>query len=156
MKFKEEEGQEGKLADTIDAVVMGYYRGEGKRAGFGIGAFLVGVRKGEEFVTVTKIGTGVTDELWKELRHKLGSLAVSEKPKEYARVNVMLIPDVWVAPRIVVEVTGDDLTKSPTHGAGYAIRFPRLVHVRTDKSAGQATTTREIASLYRQQGRTRR
>lgn len=151
VKFKEEEGKTGKLTDTIDAVVMGYYRGEGKRAGFGIGAFLVGVAKGEEFVTVTKIGTGVSDELWKELREKLGALKVATKPKEYADVNKMLVPDVWVVPKIVVEVAGDDLTKSSTHGARIAIRFPRLVRIRTDKSPAQVTTVGEVVKMYKQQ-----
>lgn len=151
VKFKEEEGKTGKLTDTIDAVVMGYYRGEGKRAGFGIGAFLVGVRKGEEFVTVTKIGTGVSDELWKELRVKLNAIKVTNQPKEYADVNTLLIPDVWVDPKIVVEVAGDDLTRSSTHGAGIAIRFPRLVRVRTDKSPAQVTTVGEVEEMYREQ-----
>jgi len=151
VKFKEEEGKTGKLTDTIDAVVMGYYRGEGKRSGFGIGAFLVGVARGDSFVTVTKIGTGVSDELWKELRVKLNSLKTLNPPKQYAGVAKSLIPDVWVAPKIVVELAGDDLTRSPTHGAGYAVRFPRLVKIRTDKSAAQVTTVAEIATMYRQQ-----
>ena len=56
------------LADTIDCVVMGYYKGRGKRAGFGIGAFLVGIRKGERFLTISKIGTGLSDEQWQEMR----------------------------------------------------------------------------------------
>ena len=55
---------------------MGYSRGEGKRSEFGIGMFLVGVRKGDEFVTITKIGTGVSDEMWKEFHKKLQSLQV--------------------------------------------------------------------------------
>ncbi|MBI3559739.1 ATP-dependent DNA ligase [Candidatus Gottesmanbacteria bacterium] len=152
VKFKEEEGKTGKLTDTIDAVVMGYYRGEGKRAGFGIGAFLVGVKKGEEFVTVTKIGTGVSDELWKDLRTKLNAIKISKQPKEYADVSKLLIPDVWVEPKIVVEIAGDDLTKSSNHGAGIAVRFPRLVRIRTDKSAVQATTVEEIKEFYAQQG----
>lgn len=153
VKFKEEEGKTGKLTDTIDAVVMGYYRGEGKRAGFGIGAFLVGVVRGDSFVTVTKIGTGVSDELWKELRKKLNDIKVGEQPKEYKDVAKMLIPDVWVAPKVVVELAGDDLTRSPAHGAGYAVRFPRLVRIRTDKSPPQATTVAEIETMYRQQGK---
>ena len=152
VKFKEEEGKTGKLTDSIDAVVMGYYRGEGKRASFGIGAFLVGVKKGEEFVTITKIGTGVSDELWKDLRTKLNAIKVSKQPKEYGDVNKLLTPDVWVAPSVVVEVAGDDLTKSSTHGAGIAIRFPRLVRIRTDKSPGQATTVKEVEEMYKQQG----
>ena len=44
VKIKEEEGTRGKLADTLDLVVMGYYFGKGKRADFGVGAFLVGMR----------------------------------------------------------------------------------------------------------------
>jgi DNA ligase-1 len=125
VKFKEEEGKTGKLTDTIDAVIMGYYRGEGKRSNFGIGAFLVGVVRGDSIVTVTKIGTGVSDELWKEIRKRLNDIKVSAPPKEYKDVSKQLYPDVWVAPKIVVELAGDDLTKSPTHGAGIAVRFPR-------------------------------
>lgn len=148
VKFKEEEGKTGKLTDTIDAVVMGYYVGEGKRTSFGIGALLVGIKKGESFVTVTKIGTGVSDELWKSLQNSLSSRAAKAMPKQYHAVHKTLIPDFWVVPELVVEVAGDDLTKSPTHGAGYAIRFPRLVRVRHDKSASQATTERELTRMF--------
>jgi DNA ligase-1 len=151
VKFKQEEGKTGKLTDTIDAVIMGYYRGEGKRVGFGIGAFLVGVVRGERIVTVTKIGTGVSDELWKEIRKRLNDIKVSKQPKEYKDVNKLLIPDVWVAPKIVVELAGDDLTRSPTHGAGIAVRFPRLVRVRDDKSPHQATTVGELTTMYKNQ-----
>ncbi len=151
VKFKEEEGKTGKLTDTIDAVVMGYYRGEGKRAGFGIGAFLVGVRKHDSFVTVSKIGTGVSDELWKDLKKDFSRLSSVVRPKEYGEVPKALIPDVWINPKIVVEVAGDDLTKSSTHGADIAIRFPRLVRIRTDKSPAQTTTVGEVEKMYREQ-----
>lgn len=153
VKFKEEEGKTGKLSDTIDAVVMGYYRGEGKRVGFGIGALLVGVRNKERFVTLTKIGTGVSDEQWQELRARLDKIKANDKPKEYAEVEKALIPDVWITPRLVVEIAGDDLTKSPTHGAGLAVRFPRLVRVRDDKSAWNTTTLTEVRRLYQLQNR---
>lgn len=150
VKFKEE-GRIGKLTDTIDAVVMGYYRGEGKRAGFGIGAFLVGVRDHDEIVSVTKIGTGVSDELWTKLRQKLDSLKTVQRPKRYREVPKMLEPDVWIEPQVVVEVAGDDLTKSPSHGAGIAVRFPRLVRIRDDKGPDQATTLAEIRDMYKNQ-----
>jgi DNA ligase 1 len=152
VKFKEEEGKTGKLADTIDAVVMGYYRGEGKRAGFGIGAFLVGIRKEEEFVTITKIGTGVSDDLWKELYKRLEKLKTSFQPKEYINIGKAFIPDVWIAPELVVELAGDDLTRSPNHGAGYAVRFPRLVRIRDDKSPQDITSTKEIKKMFENQG----
>jgi len=54
VKLKQEKGKKGGgLADTLDCVVLGYYRGTGKRAEFGIGAFLVGVKKGEQLLTVS-------------------------------------------------------------------------------------------------------
>jgi DNA ligase-1 len=151
VKFKEEEGKTGKLTDTVDAVVMGYYRGEGKRAGFGIGAFLVGVRHGEEFVTVTKIGTGVSDELWRELKRQLDRLRARTRPTQYREVAKILTPDVWITPSVVVEVAADDITKSPSHGAGFALRFPRLVRIRTDKSPAQVTSVQEVHTMYRNQ-----
>lgn len=153
VKFKEEEGKTGKLTDTIDAVIMGYSRGEGKRSSFGIGMFLVGVRMGDSFVTITKIGTGVSDELWRDFHKKLDSIKVAHQPKEYKDVNKLFTPDVWVTPKIVVEIAGDDLTKSPNHGAGIAVRFPRLVGIRTDKSPQEATTVEEVDEMFRNQKR---
>ncbi len=80
---KESEGTKGKLTDTLDLVVMGYYRGRGKRVSFGMGAFLVGLRKNGRFVTLAKVGTGLTDDQFKEMINRLKKLIVVEKPKEY-------------------------------------------------------------------------
>lgn len=151
VKLKQEEGAEGKLSDTIDAVVMGYYRGEGKRTDFGIGAFLVGIRDDDMFVTVSKIGTGVSDDQWKQLRSEFEKEKAIEMPHQYKLVNKLFYPDVWIHPKIVVEVAGDDLTKSSNHGAGVAIRFPRLVRVREDKSPNQVTSLEEINKLFSNQ-----
>jgi len=151
VKFKEEEGKTGKLTDTIDAVVMGYYKGEGKRAGFGIGAFLVGVKKGDRIVSLTKIGTGVSDELWGILKNAFSNQSSSVRPKEYEDVNKTLEPDAWVHPKIVVEIAADDITVSPVHGAHFALRFPRLVLIRKDKGVADATTAREIEDMYNNQ-----
>jgi len=153
VKFKEEEGKKGGgLADTLDCLVMGYNRGKGRRTQFGIGAFLVGVRKGERFLTVSKIGTGkgLTDEQWMEMHRRCEKAKTKEKPKEY-QVSKSLVPDVWCAPKIVVEIKADNITKSPTHTAAYALRFPRLVRFRDDKSPEQATTLGEAEKLFRLQ-----
>ena len=114
VKFKEEEGKTGKLTDTIDAVVMGYTSGEGKRTVFGIGQVLLGVKDKEDFVTVTKLGTGLTEAELAGVFQTLKKLRVSEKPKEYKNVHKVYTPDVWVAPSLVLEIAGDDLTRSPT------------------------------------------
>lgn len=149
---------EGELADTVDCLVMGYYRGKGKRAGFGIGAFLVGVYdpERENFVTLAKIGTGLTDEEWREMRRRCDRVRVVEKPREYM-VDKMLFCDVWVKPAIVVEIKADEITKSPVHtagkrgGFGLALRFPRLVRFR-EKTPEQVTTVKELWELYKIQG----
>ncbi len=148
----------GELHDTIDCVILGYIFGRGKRAAFGAGALLVGVydKDKDEFVTVSKIGTGLTDEEWKEIHKRADKIKVSSKP---ARVNSILTPSVWIAPEIVIEVLADEITRSPNHTAGrdennigYALRFPRLVKFReADKKAEDATTVKELIEMYKLQ-----
>ena len=141
-----------KIQDTIDCLVMGYDLGRGKRTGFGIGAFLAGVldEKKEQFLTVAKIGTGLTDTEWRELKTKTQKLRISKKPNNYS-VNKMMNCDVWVKPAIVVEIRADEITKSPVHTAGLALRFPRLERFRDDKNPGDATTLKEIEKMSKNQ-----
>jgi len=157
IKLKRQE--EGHLEDTIDCVVLGYYAGKGKRAHFGIGAFLVGVfnKNLDMFQTVAKIGTGMTDAEWRELKKKCDTLASEHKPKNIQCAKE-LTPDVWVTPEIVCRVRADEITLSPLHSAGktdknlgYALRFPRFMDYRLDKGADEATTDHEIKRLYEDQ-----
>lgn len=141
-------GMRSELADTIDAVVMGYYFGKGKRTNFGIGAFLVGVYDGGKFLTTSKIGTGLTDEKWRQMFFKCQQIKAQNKPKEY-QVHKNLLPDVWCLPKLVVEIEADTITKSPTHTAKLALRFPRLKKIRDDKSPKEATSLREINNLFK-------
>ncbi len=150
---------EGVIEDTVDVVVLGYYYGRGKRASLGIGAFLVGVYdpKHDQFPTVAKVGTGLTDAEWIELKERCDQYKVSEQPHNVV-CSKALIPNVWVQPRIVCEVIADEITKSPLHTAGktatspgFALRFPRFVGYRPDKSPDQATTVEEIEKMYKDQ-----
>jgi DNA ligase-1 len=152
VKMKEPEKSEGKLADTVDAIVMGATNGRGKRASFGMGQFLAGIRQGDKILTITKVGTGLTDEQFRELNARLRKLATKEKPKEY-EVHKDLNPDFWVSPEVVVELAADELTKSPKHTAGLALRFPRLVKFRDDKSPSQASTLAEVKKLFELQSK---
>lgn len=148
----------GELKDTIDCVILGYIFGRGKRSEFGAGALLVGVydKEKDEFVTVSKIGTGLSDEEWREIHRRADKIKVEHKP---ARVNAVLQPSVWIKPEIVIEVLADEITRSPIHTAGktdeesgYALRFPRLVKFRdADKKAEDATTVKELVEMYDQQ-----
>jgi DNA ligase-1 len=141
---------EAGVADTIDLVVMGLNKGKGKRTGFGVGAFLVGIKDGAKFKTVSKIGTGLTDGQWRELDKRSKTLEVEEKPKEY-EVAKTLEPDLWCKPALVVEILADEITKSPLHSSGLALRFPRLIKFRDDKNPDQATSLKELQHLFEMQ-----
>ena len=148
----------GELNDTVDLVLLGYYFGKGKRAEFGVGALLAGVYDAENdrFATITKLGTGLSDAEWRQIRERADKLQVDQRP---ARVDSILVPDVWLKPEVVVEVMADEITPSPRHTAGkvgdepgFALRFPRVVSFRgADKGPEDATTVKEIAQLYGQQ-----
>lgn len=146
VKMKEAESAKAKLADTLDCIVMGYTQGRGKRAGFGVGQFLVGVPDSSGIKTISKVGTGLTDDQFRELKKRLTKLEIKIKPKEY-EVPKDLEPDFWVKPALVVEIAADEITKSPKHTSGFALRFPRLVKFRDDKSASQATTISEVKKV---------
>jgi len=139
------------LPDTVDCVMLGYFVGRGKRADLGVGALLVGVydKEADEFVTVSRLGTGLSDEQWREVRQRAEPLRSDERP---ARVRSMIEPSVWVQPQLVIEVLADEITKSPNHTAGYALRFPRVIRFReADKKPEDATSMQELVTLYKAQ-----
>ncbi len=147
VKMKQTAGAHAKLHDTIDCVVLGYYLGRGKRTGFGLGAFLVGVLTSEQtVVTIAKIGTGMSDEQIKELKQLADALAVDTQPTAYS-VSKELVPDVWMRPELVVEIAADEVTRSPSHTAGVALRFPRLIKLRKDKTWEDATTLAQLKQI---------
>ncbi|HTS90106.1 MAG TPA: ATP-dependent DNA ligase [Gemmatimonadales bacterium] len=146
---------QSRLRDTVDLVLVGYLRGRGKRAALGVGSLLAAVydEPRDRFRTIAKIGSGLSEEGWRALRAELDRDACRVRPKE---VDSLIVPDVWVTPRIVVEVLADEITRSPLHTCGkvgdhpgYALRFPRLLTRRTDKGPEDATTEREVLRLFR-------
>ena len=150
VKMKEEEGQRGRLPDTIDAVVMGYFLGKGKRTQFGLGKILVGIKDGDKFRTLTKVGTGLTEEMLVVIRKRLDKLVAHEKPKGY-EAQKDLIPDVWAHPSLIVELSADSISVSTKHSLGLSLRFPRFIRIREDKNADQATTLGELKEIFKLQ-----
>jgi len=168
IKFKR--SYASKIKDTIDCLVMGYDLGRGKRADFGVGAFLVGIydEKQDKFVTMTKIGTGLSDEEWRQLKVQGSRFKVQEKPKEY-EVDKAMNCDIWLRPALVVEIRADEISRSPVHTAGrrmkpsktgqaqeidvpgYALRFPRLERFRHDKRLEDVTTLKEVEKMFKEQ-----
>lgn len=143
-----------KVVDTIDAVVLGYYYGSGKKTEFGVGSLLIGVYNSEKdvFESVGKLGTGFTDEVWRKVAKQLTPLKLSEKPHN---VVSKLGADVWVEPEIVLTVEADEISKSSVHlagkselGYGLSLRFPRLIEFGRDKLAKDTTSSGELVSMW--------
>jgi DNA ligase-1 len=157
IKYKRDYKSE--MKDTVDLVVVGAFHGRGKRAGT-YGALLLASYDAEAdtFETVTKCGTGFTDE---DLAKLPRMLARHEVKKRSVRVDSVLEADVWFEPWVVLEVLGAEVTLSPIHtcalgsvreGSGLAIRFPRFTgNYRVDRAPEDATTSAEILEMYRGQ-----
>lgn len=143
----------GATADTFDTVIVGYYLGEGTRTEFGFGGLLVAVRNEHTgaLETIARIGSGFSEEEMGKLREMLHAIRLKAKPKE---VDSKITPDFWVEPKYVATVSADEITLSPMHtcamadGKGYALRFPRLIQLRGDKSIDEATTASEVESMF--------
>jgi len=102
--------------------------------------------EGGEIKTVAKIGTGLSDDQFLDLKKRADAVQTQEKPSIYD-VPKELKPDVWLQPEIVVEIAADELTNSPLHTAKKALRFPRLVKFRDDKKLEQITKVEELEEI---------
>jgi DNA ligase-1 len=141
------------LVDTVDLVVLGYYFGSGKRAGFGMGAILGGVYNPalDQYESVTSIGTGITDEMFRTILTRLEAVKTDSKPKNVV-IEEVLEPDVYVHPEVVISVEADSISKAigkkEKPAAGLSLRFPRLIEFDRDKDSQDATTVRELERMY--------
>jgi DNA ligase-1 len=153
---------QSKMIEPIDVVIVGAFKGRGKRGGT-YGAILVAVYDEENdlFKTVCKVGTGFTDEVLSKMPAKMEEFKL---PHKHGRVDAILQADVWFSPGRVIEIIGDEITLSPIHtcamntvrrGSGLAVRFPRFTgNWREDKGPEEATTVQEIVDMYRKQLKT--
>jgi len=157
IKYKSDYRSE--MTDTVDLVVVGAFHGRGKRAG-SYGALLLAAYDPNEdvFKTVTKCGTGFTDQDLEKLPKMLGKYRL---PHRHPKVVSTIVADVWFQPIAVIETLGAEITLSPIHtcamdvirkDSGLAIRFPRFTgNYRMDKSAEDSTTVQEVVEMYRGQ-----
>lgn len=121
--------------ETLDLVVTGAEWGEGRRANH-LGTFLLSARAEDGFVTIGKVATGITDERLADLTDRLEPLIRGREGTE-----------VDVEPRVVLEVGYEEIQASPTYGSGYALRFPRFVAVREDKTPNEADSLARVERL---------
>jgi DNA ligase-1 len=133
--------------ETLDLVVTGAEWGEGRRAEL-LGTFLLSVRADEAnapdsdgFETIGKVATGITDEELADLTERLEPHVRSQDGA-----------DVDIEPAVVFEVGYEEIQTSPTYSSGYALRFPRFLGVRDDKSPGDADMLERVERLADRQG----
>ena len=148
------------LADTLDLVIVGALFGRGRRVGR-YGALLMAAydEKEDLFRSVSKVGTGFTDQDLESFYNSLESLRLGHRsPRVDTRMEQM---DVWFEPRIVIEIIASEITLSPAHtaglnsireGYGLALRFPKFTgKIRNDKGPEDATSAEEIVEIYKRQ-----
>jgi DNA ligase-1 len=114
--------------------------GNGKRHRF-LSDYTFAVRQSETEPTLLNIGkaySGLTDAEVAELSDWFRAHTL----QELAHGKVCI-----VEPRIVLEVTFDRVQASPRHNSGYALRFPRIVRVRTDKPPEEIDTLETVRRL---------
>ena len=159
MWIKYKRDYKSELTDTVDLVIVGAFHGRGKRAGTYGALLLAAYNSGNDtFETVTKCGTGFTDDDLAKLPKMMQKHMILHR---HPRINSVLEADVWFGPVVTIEVLGAEITLSPIHtcamsairkGSGLAIRFPRFTgNYRLDKAAEDATTASEIVEMYQRQ-----
>ena len=129
VKLKEE-------LDTLDVVVVAAEYGHGKRAGV-ISDYTFAVSDGDVLRVVGKAYSGLTDKEIEEMTRKLKEITVIDQG--YRR---------QVKPEIVLEVAFDSIQRSERHDGGFALRFPRIKRIRTDKSVADIDTIEKVERIF--------
>ncbi|KAL7798035.1 DNA ligase [Trichoderma ceciliae] len=153
------------VGDSLDLVVLGAYYGKGKRTSV-YGAFLLACYDAstDTYETVCNIGTGFSEQVLEDLHAQLSQITIARPKPFYSHsTGGQHQPDVWFEPRYVWEVKTADLTLSPRYKAawkegvdpagekGISLRFPRFIKIRDDKKPDEATSSRQVAEMYRKQ-----
>ena len=125
---------------TLDVVVTSVEVGHGKRRNL-LSDYTFAVRRSVENGELLNIGkaySGLTDRELTELTEWFRNHTIQEFA--HGRVRV-------VEPKVVIEVTFDRVQPSKRHKSGFALRFPRIVRLRTDKSVTEIDTLETVKRL---------
>ncbi len=132
------------VMDSLELVIVSSEWGEGKRANW-LTSFTLAVKTEEGLKEVGKVSTGLKElegegMTYRGMTEVLKPLIVSEKGKE-----------VRLKPEIVIEVTYEEIQKSNAYESGYALRFPRFVRVREERSVDDIDNIETLEKLYKKQ-----
>jgi DNA ligase 1 len=124
---------------TLDVVVTAVEYGHGKRHKV-LSDYTFAVRDGKKLLNIGKAYSGLTDA---EIR-EYTDFFLQHTIEDYGHRRT-------VQPMVVLEVAFNNIQKSGRHESGYALRFPRIVRIRTDKPVSEIDTLESVAKLFARQ-----
>jgi DNA ligase-1 len=129
------------VLEPLDLVIVAAEYGYGRRHDW-LSDYYLAARDAEtgELLTVGKTFKGLTDKEIIEMTKQLKESIIKEEPRR-----------VFVVPKIVVEVTYNEIQKSPKYKCRMALRFARINRVREDKSPEEADTVQRVKEIYEKQ-----
>jgi DNA ligase-1 len=129
------------VLEPLDLVIVAAEYGYGRRHDW-LSDYYLAARDAEtgEYLIVGKTFKGLTDAEMIEMTKRLKEIVIKEEPRR-----------VLVAPKIVVEVTYNEIQKSPKYKCGMALRFARISCIREDKSPEEADTIQRVREIYEKQ-----
>jgi len=129
------------VLEPLDLVIVTAEYGYGRRHEW-LSDYYLAARDAEtgEFLTVGKTFKGLTDAEIIEMTKRLKELTIKEEPRR-----------VFVIPKIIVEVTYNEIQKSPKYKCGMALRFARINRIREDKTPEEADTIQRVREIYEKQ-----
>ena len=137
----------------LDLVITGAEHGKGKRSGW-FSSFIISCKgKNEgEYLEVGKVGTGIVEkESSKEGNEKVSFSQLTEMIKPLITSNKETM--VEIKPKIVIAVTYQEIQRSPNYNSGWALRFPRVTALRTDKPLLEIADLNEIEKDFKNKKR---
>lgn len=133
------------VMESLDLVIVGAEWGTGKRATWLTSFTLACIDDEGQFLEVGKVGTGIKElegegVTFAQMTELLRPLIISESGTS-----------VKTKPKMVIEINYEEIQKSPNYSSGYALRFPRLMRLREDRSAEEASSLDMVEELYESQ-----
>ena len=132
-----------KALATLDCVVVGVEWGHGKRRGV-LSDYTFAVRETDapdaRLLTIGKAYTGLTDAEIAEMTERFEGTTL----QDFGRYRT-------VVPEVVVEIAFDRIMRSSRHRSGFAMRFPRIVRIRDDKTPAEIDTLDTVEALFGEQ-----
>ncbi len=128
--------------DTIDAVVVIAEYGHGKRAGV-LSDYTFAVRDeidSNQLRIIGKAYSGLTDKEINMITKKLRSIMIKDDGYR-----------IVVKPEVILEISFDSIQKSDRHDSGFALRFPRIKNIRSDKNVADIDTLQKVRRIYENQ-----